>query len=96
MTGTGMLTLAGSNNYSGGTSILNGTLLLANTAALGTGAVAANGGTLDLNGFGVTVPSFSGAAGVVTTSSTGTTPFYVNQSGSTTFGGSFQQGVSGK
>ena len=56
-----MLTLASANAYSGGTTIANGTLQLGNSAALGTGNLAANGGTLDMDGYSVTVASFSGA-----------------------------------
>ena len=67
MAGTGLQNLAGVNTYTGGTRITGGTLQLGNAAALGTGAVAANGGVFDLAGLSVTVPSFSGASGVVTT-----------------------------
>ena len=48
-TGAGMLTLGGSNSYNGGTFVQVGTLQLGNSAALGAGGLAANGGTLDLN-----------------------------------------------
>ena len=62
----GTLTLGSANYYSGGTTVAGGLLQLGDPAALGTGGLAANGGTLDLAGYSVTVPSFSGAAGVVT------------------------------
>ena len=62
-TGTGILTVGGSNSFGGGTTVNNGTLQLGNVAALGTGGLAANGGTLDLAGSSVTVPSFSGDRG---------------------------------
>ena len=92
-TGVGMLTLGGSNNFSGGTTIANGTLQLGNSAALGNSPLAANGGTLDLAGYGATVPSFSGAAGIVTNSSTATSILTVNQATSTSFNGSFIDGA---
>ena len=51
VSGAGKLTLAGANTYSGGTTISNGaTLVAANAAALGTGAVTNNNNcTLELN-----------------------------------------------
>ena len=63
-----MLTLAAANNYSGETTVAAGVLQLGNTAALGSGGLAVNGGSLDMNDLSVTVPSFSGAGGIVTTS----------------------------
>jgi autotransporter-associated beta strand protein len=95
--GAGMLTLNGSNTYTGGTTVSAGVLQLGNSAALGSGALAANGGTLDLGGYNVTVPSFSGAAGVVTTTipSLGVAAsLTVNQSNTTTFGGTITDGAS--
>ena len=50
MAGTGLQNLAGANTYTGGTQIRGGTLQLGNAAALGTGALAANGGVFDLAG----------------------------------------------
>jgi fibronectin-binding autotransporter adhesin len=47
--GAGQLTLSGGNSYSGGTAVTLGTLKVGQSAALGTGAVTVNGGTLDLN-----------------------------------------------
>ena len=94
--GPGMLTLSASNGYSGGTSIQNGTLQLGNSAALGTGALAANGGTLDLAGYSATVTSFSGgASGLVTNSGPTGAVLTVNQAGSTNFSGVFSDGASG-
>ena len=47
--GTGTLTLAGANTYTGGTTIAEGTLLTQNASALGTGPVAfGNGATLEV------------------------------------------------
>ena len=57
--GGGILTLSGSNSYSGLTTISSGTLLLANANALGTGNLTASGGTVDLGGFNPTVGAVS-------------------------------------
>ena len=86
--GSGWMQLAASNSYSGGTSVENGLLQLGNSAALGAGALAANGGTLDLAGNSVTVPSFSGAAGTVTSSLAGTVSLTVTSGG--TFSGTIE------
>ncbi|MEZ5387350.1 MAG: autotransporter-associated beta strand repeat-containing protein [Prosthecobacter sp.] len=44
--GAGTLTLSGSNTYTGGTTLLSGTLQAASTGALGTGDITFTGGTL--------------------------------------------------
>jgi fibronectin-binding autotransporter adhesin len=94
LNGPGELTLGGANAYSGGTTISGGSLQLGNSSALGTGALAANGGTLDLAGFSITVPSFSGAAGVVTNSGSGQlATLTVDQSIVTSFGGTIADGA---
>ena len=94
--GAGSLTLNTSNTYSGGTQIVNGLLTLGNAAALGaaTGNLAANGGTLDLQGNSIQVGAFSGAAGVVTSSNTaGVTLSVAPIAGaSSTFSGTLQNG----
>ncbi len=90
----GAITLAGNNSYSGGTTLSGGLLQLGNSAALGTGALAANGGTLNLAGYSVTVPSFSGASGVVTNNAAATlATLTVNQAGTTSFNGTLQNGA---
>lgn len=59
--GDNTLTLNLANNYNGVTTVRLGTLLLASTGTLGSGANALNleGGTLDLGGLGVTVGDVS-------------------------------------
>jgi autotransporter-associated beta strand protein len=52
------------NNVTVGSFTGNGGLVFAGSGVtLGSGALSANGGVLDLNGYGVTAPSFSGASG---------------------------------
>jgi fibronectin-binding autotransporter adhesin len=94
--GTGTMTLSGANTYSNGTFVNGGELQLGNPSALGTGGLAANGGTLDLEGYSVTVPSFSGAAGTVTDYGLGggVTTLTVSQSNTTSFGGTIADGPS--
>ncbi len=48
--GNGTLTLGGANSFSGGMTLIAGTLQVGNSAALGTGGSQLNGGVLDLNG----------------------------------------------
>ncbi len=93
----GQVTLSLINTYSGGTIVAGGVLQIGNSAALGSGGTAANGGALDLAGFSLTTPSFSGAGyplagGVVTTSATGLSTLTVTQSSTTSFGGSIVDG----
>jgi fibronectin-binding autotransporter adhesin len=71
--GTGTLTLAGSNSYSLGTAVNNGTVSVTNASGLGVGSVTVSGsGTLNLN---------------TTTLATGTSTLTVN--GGSILGGSF-------
>jgi autotransporter-associated beta strand protein len=90
------LTLGGSNDYSGGTTLTAGLLKLAQTNALGTGSVAVNGGLLDLNGASATLGSLSGtAAGAIidTSVGAGNTTLTINQSLNTTCSAPISNGV---
>jgi autotransporter-associated beta strand protein len=49
--GAGTLALSAANTYTGGTTLTNGTLTVGNNGALGTGALALNGGTLQFTTF---------------------------------------------
>ncbi len=93
-TGNGTLILATSNGYLGGTRISSGSLQLGDPAALGGGALVATGGTLDLSGYDVSVAGLSGAAGTITDSSGASSILTTSQTGTTTFGGSLQDGAS--
>ena len=78
--GTGTIKLSGANAYTGGTTVSAGTLLLTGSGTLGatTGALAVNGGVLDLQATSQTVANFSGSGGTVENNSgagTGTLTF---------------------
>jgi autotransporter-associated beta strand protein len=62
--GASTLTLNSANSYSGGTTIAVGTLATGNLNALGSGAVAVNGGTLDLNA-DLNINNLSGTGGTI-------------------------------
>ncbi|CAN5488768.1 hypothetical protein BH09VER1_BH09VER1_50340 [soil metagenome] len=91
--GTGMLTLSGTNSYSGGTILNNGTLLLGNAKALGaaTGDLTVNDGTLNLNGQSIAVGLLSGSSGLVINNS-GTATLKTNSSKSGVFSGVLKDG----
>lgn len=103
--GTTVLTAA--NTYTLGTTITTGTLRLGNAAALGaatnplTISGASTAGTLDLNGYNLTVGSLASGANtaLITDSSTapGTTTITVNiTTGSSTYQGSINNGANGR
>jgi fibronectin-binding autotransporter adhesin len=83
--GLGRALISGSNSYSGGTTVTTGTLIVGSSSALGTGFLAVNTSGLDLNGqtlfvgplsgssAGVILSGTSGAARLVTTSTTTST-----------------------
>ncbi len=99
--GSGMLTLNAANSYLGTTTVSGGTLQLGTgiPGALPGGAVTANGGFLDLNGNSVTVSSLSSsptaAGGTITNSAAAQVTLTLNQTTSSTFGGSLTDGAGG-
>ncbi len=93
--GANMLTLSGSNSYTGGTTIKSGTLQVGNVSALGSssGAVAVNGGTLDLNGNSITVGALSGSsAGLISSSLAGSIVLTSSSATSGTYAGTIANG----
>ena len=96
-TGTGTLTLSGSNTYVGTNAVSNGTLSLANSTALGSAANTAtisSGATLDINGVNVAnniTLSGNGINSVGALTGTGTATF----SGTVTTTGNFSIGGTG-
>src|SRR5690606_33215478 len=84
-TGAGTIVLSGDNSYSGGVAVMDGVL----RAGSATGFVQnadyeINGGTLDLNGFDLTVSSLSGVGGTV---DLGTATLTVDQDADTLYAG---------
>ena len=85
-TGGGTLTLSGSNSYTGGTLVQEGTLKAGAAAAIvGHSAFQVSGGTLDLNGFDLTISSLSGSGGAV---SLGTAQLTLDQTNVSAYAGS--------
>ena len=81
------------SSYSGGTTILSGTLAQGAANALGTGPLAVNGGSLDLGGFGLTVGTLSGSAGGVIRSGTvGAVTFTAGSASNSSFAGLIENG----
>ncbi|NCY03007.1 MAG: hypothetical protein EBX36_08890, partial [Planctomycetia bacterium] len=83
------------SSYSGGTTILAGTLAQGAVNALGSanGALAVNGGTLDLGGFGLTVGTLSGSAGgVIRSGAAGAVTFTAGSASDSTFAGLIENG----
>jgi autotransporter-associated beta strand protein len=96
--GAGMLTLAGTNTYSGNTNVNGGTLQLGNAQALygsiNSTLVTANSGVVDLNSNSILVGGIGGDGGIITDSSLsgGTTTLTLNLFSNATYGGSLQNG----
>jgi len=86
--------LSGSNTYSGGSTISAGTLRAGSGSALGTGAVAVNGGTLDLNGQSLLVGALSGSSsGLITSAVGGSASLATIVSSTSTYAGSITDGA---
>ena len=92
--GVGVLVLAGSNSYSGGTTVNGGTLQVGNVNALGTGALQINNGTLDLKDSSLNIGALSGSAGaLITNSLSGTNTLTTAiSSGTSTYAGNIANG----
>ncbi|HWW56266.1 MAG TPA: autotransporter-associated beta strand repeat-containing protein [Sphingopyxis sp.] len=81
-TGTGTLTLAASNNYSGGTTVADGTLVLQANEAIGQGPLTLTGGTLVANAAIQQVSALSGTGAIQVNNS-----LTVNQATDTLYAG---------
>jgi fibronectin-binding autotransporter adhesin len=91
-----MQTLASaSSSYTGGTTILAGTIALGHESGLGTGTLTVNDGTFDLAGYSPTVGGLSGSStGLITSGSTGAVAtLTVSSDVSSTFAGQIQNGA---
>jgi autotransporter-associated beta strand protein len=64
--GAGTLTLSEDNTYSGGTTLNDGTITVANNSALGTGTLTLNGGTLRTDTFATTLANTIDVSGTTT------------------------------
>lgn len=93
--GEGTLTLSSSNAITGDTALNGGVLLIGHANSLGSGTLAVNGGTLDLNGHAITVGGLSGtnSVGKITTSTAAALTLTVNQSGTTSYDGVIENGA---
>jgi len=93
-TSSSSVVLSGSSSYSGGTTLVSGTLRTGSARALGTGSVALNAGTLDLNGQSLQIASLSGSTGSVVTNSVGGSASLTTTSTSqSTFSGQITDGA---
>lgn len=83
------------SSYTGGTTIVAGTIALGHANGLGGGGpLAVHAGSLDLRGFSPTVGTLSGSAGGVITSGTvGASTFTVSSDSASTFAGLIQNGL---
>jgi fibronectin-binding autotransporter adhesin len=95
--GSGILTLNGTNNYSGGTTITGGEIFMGNALALGgtkTGNLTVTSGTLDLNGNSLTFGSLTtGSTGLITSTGAGQIVLSSSSATSTTSAGSIVEGA---
>ncbi|CAN5580088.1 hypothetical protein BH09VER1_BH09VER1_32260 [soil metagenome] len=57
--------LAGTNTYSGGTTVRSGNVVMANASAMGTGIVTVNGGTFDASTYGFDLSRLAGSSSVI-------------------------------
>ena len=103
-TGASVLVLAGTNNWTGGTNVQNGTLRLASATSLPNGAhvtlgSGATSGLLDLGGFDATVSSLAvsgtGAADIIGNSSIVSPSTLTFATGSSSFSGIIQDSANG-
>jgi len=91
--GSSIVSLTGSNDYSGGTQLVSGILRVGNASALGTGLLNLAGGTLDLNGQNLLIGNLSGSSsGLITSLIAGPASINSNVSGESTYNGTIADG----
>ena len=98
LNGPGTLTLAGSNTYTGSTTVSSGVLQLGSSTALYAGSGIGNAivnGTLDLNGNNASVGALSGAGIVLSSVSRASTLTAGFNNANSTYNGTIQNSVSG-
>ncbi|WP_183433788.1 autotransporter-associated beta strand repeat-containing protein, partial [Mesorhizobium sp. RMAD-H1] len=84
MNGSGQLTLAGANTFTGPLTVAAGTVKAGGTAAFGKGILTVNGGTADLNGNSLTLTGLQGTGGTV---ALGAETLTLDQTATTTYAG---------
>jgi autotransporter-associated beta strand protein len=88
--------LSAANQYSGGTTVRAATLRAGSGTALGSGAVAVNGGTLDLNGQALAIGTLSGSSGgLITSLVSGTASLTTTSNINSTYAGAITDGSGG-
>ena len=90
--GTGILTLSGTNTYSGATTVSAGTLQAGSGSALSATSDFTVSSTLDLNGFSNSIGSLAGS-GTVTNTGAGATLSVGGDNASSVFSGTLQNGL---
>jgi filamentous hemagglutinin family protein len=96
--GSGTFTLAGTNTYTGLTTISAGTLSATNASALGTtasGTTISSSGTLDINGVAIGAEAISLNGGTITGTGTGSLSGNITLGSSSTLGGTGALTLSG-
>ena len=91
---TVLTTVADSAGNTSGTDVEGGTLQVGDSSGVGSGPLAVNGGTLDLNGNDLNIGSLSGSGGTITDNSSagGTSTLTVDQTSDGTFSGTISDG----
>lgn len=85
--------MRGNNDYSGGTTVTTGTLIVGSQTALGTGFLAVNTAGLDLNGQSLLVGALSGSAAGVIESRGGVSSLRSTSTTTSTYAGRIRDGA---